>query len=103
MQWVAHHVPLSVSVASNVQGHEQVQRLVTDGDTNKLVSAMMDILQSMSDAAYENIKNSYEDVLARLVKARSNWDETLRNAQSPDDEESRQPYKTLQNANETTL
>ena len=37
-------------------------------------------------------------MLARLVKARSNWDETLRNAQSPDDEESRQPsnpYKTL--------
>ena len=98
MQWVARHVPLSVSVASNVPGHEQVQCLVTDGDTNKLVSAMMDILQSMSDAAYENIKNSYEDVLARLVKARSNWDETLRNAQSPDDEDSRQPsnpYKTL--------
>ena len=37
-------------------------------------------------------------MLARLVKARSNWDETLRSAQSPDDEESRQPsnpYKTL--------
>ena len=98
MQWVARHVPLSVSVATNVPGHEQVQCIVTDGDTNKLVSAMMDILQSMSDAAYENITNSYEDVLARLVKARSNWNETLRNAQSPDDEESRQPsnpYKTL--------
>ena len=98
MQWVARHIPLSVSVASNVPGYEQVQCLVTDGDTNKLMSAMMDILQKMSDAAYENIKNSYEDVLARLVKARSNWDETLRNAQSPDDEESRQssnPYKTL--------
>ena len=75
-----------------------MQSLVTDGDTNKLVSAMMDILQAMSDAVYENIKNSYEDVLARLVKARSNWDETLRNARSPDDEESRppsNPYKTL--------
>ena len=98
VKWVARHVPLSVSVASNVPGHEQVQCLVTDGDTNKLVSSMMDILQSMSDAAYENIKNSYKDVLARLVKARSNWDETLRNARSPDDEESRQPtnpYKTL--------
>ena len=62
MQWVARHVPLRFSVASNVPGHEQVQCLVTDGDTNKLVSAMMDILQSMSDAAY--IKHSYEDVLA---------------------------------------
>ena len=98
LQWVAHHVPLSFSVASNVPGHEQVTSLVTDGDTYKLMSAMIDILQSMSDAAYENIKKSYEDVLTRLVKARSNWDETLRNAQSPDDEESLQPsnpYKTL--------
>ena len=37
-------------------------------------------------------------MLARLVKARSNWDGTLRNTRSPDDEESRQPtnpYKTL--------
>ena len=98
VKWVARHVSLSVSVASNVPGHEQVQCLVTDGHTNKLVSAMMNILQSMSDAAYGNIKNSNEDVLARLLKARSNWDETLRNARSPDDEESRQPsnpYKTL--------
>ena len=51
VHWVARHVPLSVSVASNVPGHEQVQCLVTDGDTIKLVSAMTDILQSMSDAA----------------------------------------------------
>ena len=51
VHWVARHVPLSVSVASNVPGHEQVKCLVTDGDTNKLMSAMMDILRSMSDAA----------------------------------------------------
>ena len=99
MQWVARHVPSSVSMASNVPGHEQVQCLVTDGDTNKLVSAKMDILQSMSEAAYENIKNSYEDVLARLVKARSNWDETLRNAQSPGISSTEQH---VQNADETT-
>ena len=43
VQWVARHVPLSVSVASNVPGHEQVQCLVTDGDANQLVSNMMDI------------------------------------------------------------
>ena len=65
VQWVARHVPLSVSVASNVPGHEQVQCLVTDGDTNKLVSAMMGILRAMSDAAYDKIKDSYEDVLER--------------------------------------
>ena len=51
VHWVARHVPLSVSVASNVPGHEQVQCLVADGDTNKLLSRMMDILRAMSDAA----------------------------------------------------
>ena len=55
MQLVARHVQLSVSVASNVPGHEHMQCLVTDGDT-KLMSAMMDILQKMRDAANENIK-----------------------------------------------
>ena len=35
VHWVARHVPLSVSVASNVPGHERVQCLVTDGDTIK--------------------------------------------------------------------
>ena len=48
VHWVARHVPLSVSVASNVPRHEQVQCLVTDGDTDKLVSAMMDILRAMN-------------------------------------------------------
>ena len=63
VHWVARHIPLSVSVASNVPGHEQVQCLVTDGDANKFVRDMMDIIRAMSDAAYEEIKDYYEDVL----------------------------------------
>ena len=72
-----------------------------DGDTNRLVSSMMSIFRSMSQAAYENIKDSYEDVLEVLTKARKKWDETLCNARSSiddDDDESRKPinpYKTL--------
>ena len=98
VHWVARHVPLSVSVASNVPGHEQVQYLVTDGDTNKLVSAMMDILRAMSYAAYDNIKHSYEDVLEQLAEALTNWDEREEAARSAVDKESRpatNPYKKL--------
>ena len=98
VHWVARHVPLSVSVASNVPGHEQVKCLFTDGDTNKLVSTMMDILRSMSDAAYDNIKDSYEDVLEQLAEALTNWDEREEAARSATDKESRQatnPYKKL--------
>ena len=33
VHWIARHVPLSVSVASNVPGHERVKCLVTNGNT----------------------------------------------------------------------
>ena len=98
VQWVARHVPLSVSVASNEPGHKQVQCLVTDGDTNKLVSAMMDILRAMSDAAHDKIKYSYEDVLEQLAEALTNWDEKEEAGRLAVDKESRpptNPYKKL--------
>ena len=98
VHWVARHVPLSVRVKSNVPGHEQVKCLVTDGDTNKLVSAIMDILRSMIDAAYDNIKDSYEDALEQLAEALTNWDEREDAARSATDKESRpaiNPYKKL--------
>ena len=98
VHWVARHVPLSVSVASNVHGHERVQCLVTDGDTNKLVSAMMDILRAMSDAAYDKIKHSYEDVLEQLAKELTNWDEREQTTRAATDKKSRRtinPNKKL--------
>ena len=98
VHWVVRHVPLSVSVASNVPRHEQVQCLVTDGDTKKLVSRMMDILRVMRDAAYDKIKDSYEDVLEQLAEALTNWDEWEQAARSANDKESHpatNPYKKL--------
>ena len=62
-------------MASNVPGHEQVQCLVTDGNRDKLVADMMNILRAMSDAAYEDLKVSYEDALEQLAKAITDWDE----------------------------
>ena len=38
VEWVARHVPLSVSVASNVPGYEAPCCFVTYGDSNKLVA-----------------------------------------------------------------
>ena len=98
VHWVARHVPLSVSVASNVPGHEQVKCLVTVGDTDKFVSAMVDILRAMSDASYDHIKDSYEDVLEQLAEALTNWNEREDAARSATDKESRPAtnmYKTL--------
>ena len=81
-------------MASNVPGLKQVLCLFTDGDTNKLVSVIMDILRAMSDEAYDKIKDSYEDVLEALT----NWDEREHTARLSDGKESRpatNPYKKL--------
>ena len=44
VRWIARHVPMSVSVATNVPGHERVQCLVTNGDPDKLVAGIMEIV-----------------------------------------------------------
>ena len=56
------------------------------------------ILRAMSDAAYDKIKDSYEDVLEQLAEALTNWDEREEAARSAVDKESRPPtipYKKL--------
>ena len=53
VQWIARHVPLSVSVASNVPGHETPRCYVTDGDSDKLVGTMMRGLSAISDTAFD--------------------------------------------------
>ena len=69
LQWSARHVPLSVSLASNVPGYEPAQCYVTDGDSDKLVADMMDHLTAISDAAFESLKPSYESVLDKWDSA----------------------------------
>ena len=97
-QWSARHVPLSVSVASNVPGHEDAQCYVTNGDSDKLVEDMMAHLITLSDAAYESLLPSYKYVLACLKELASVWDEVAATAHD-DDENGKKtvnPYKTLE-------
>ena len=60
-----------------------------------LVSAMMDILRSMSDAAYDKIKDSYVYALEQLAEALTNLDEQEETARSATDKDlDRQPILT---------
>ena len=107
LQWSARHVPLSVSVASNVPGYEPAQCYVTDGDSDKLVANMMDHLIAISDAAFGALVSLYADVLNELEVRKDAWDEAERkapkedDAKQEDDEEvdmgntKTNPYKTL--------
>ena len=104
LQWSARHVPLSVSLASNVPGHETPQCYVTDGDSDKLVGSMMSDLSAISDAVFDMLMPSYDNVLKELEVRKDAWDEAERKAPREDDskleevevEESKtNPYKTL--------
>ena len=86
VEWVARHVPLSVSVASNVPGYEAPRCFVTDGDSNKLVAEMMSHLHAVSDAAFESLKPSYESVLDELKMLKEEWDSAEKECGLEDDE-----------------
>ena len=105
---IARHVPLSVSVASNVPGHEPPRCYVTDGDSDKLVGTMMRGLSAISDTAFDMLIPSYDNVLNELEVRKEAWDEAERKAlkedeskQEDNDEEvemeavKTNPYKTL--------
>ena len=107
LQWSARHVPLSVSIASNVPGYEDARCYVTDGDADKLVADMMTRLNTISDAAFASLLPLYADVLNELEVRKDAWDEAERkapkedDAKQEDDEEvdmgntKTNPYKTL--------
>ena len=95
VQWITRHVPLSVSVASNVPGYEPAQCYITDGDSDKLVEEMMNNLIAISDAAYDSLLPSYVDVLADLDARKHAWEEETKEAEEEEEEEAENGKKTV--------
>ena len=93
VQWIARHVPLSVSLASNVPGYEPAQCYITDGDSDKLVADMMADLVATSDAAYDLLKPSYGSVLNELEARKEAWDDAESEANA--EESKTNPFNTL--------
>ena len=92
VQWIARHVPVCVSLASNVPGHEDAQCYITNGDSDKLVADMMAGLVAVSDAAFESLKPSYEYVLDELEARKEAWDDAESEANADD---KTNPFNTL--------
>ena len=92
VQWIARHVPLSVSLSSNVPGHEDAQCYITNGDSDKLVADMMAGLIATSDAAYDLLKPSYGSVLNELEARKEAWDDAESEANA---EDKTNPFNTL--------
>ena len=113
LQWSARHVPLSVSVASNVPGHEDAQCYITNGDSNKLVADMMVHLTAISDTAYDSLSSSYAEVLADLDARKHAWDEEEEEEEAEEEEAEEEeaengkktvnPYETVEKQLQTWL
>ena len=107
VQWIARHVSLSVSMAFNVPGQETPHCYITNGDSAKLVGYMMSGLSTISDAAFDMLIPSYDNVLNELEARKEAWDEAERKAlkedeskqENDEEQEMREvktnPYKTL--------
>ena len=74
----------------HVSGHEDAQYYVTNGDSDKLVGDMMRGLSAISNAAFDMLIASYDNVLIELDVRKEAWDEAERKAfkaKQEDDEE----------------
>mgnify|MGYP006375582401 FL=1 len=70
-EYTARHVPLSVSVASNVPRFDQARCFVSDGDSQKLIDDMVDYLEEISNHAYLLLTETFQplyDALEQLEK-----------------------------------
>ena len=80
VQWIARHVPLSVSVASNVPRNETPRCYVTYGVSDKLVGATISRRSAIGDAAFDMLIPSYDNVLNELEARKEALDEAGRKA-----------------------
>ena len=64
--YTSRHVPMSVSIASNVPGFEGPFCIVSDGDAQKMVNGMITQLLIISDEAYQLTSTRMEKYIDKL-------------------------------------
>jgi hypothetical protein len=82
-KFLAKHLPVSCSVASNVPEMTEPVCFITTGDPQDLVNRMLDYLHRIADAAYAILKEQFADVYTQLAalddpRLRIRFDEYLR-------------------------
>ena len=59
LTWDAKHIPLSVSVCSNVPDYDQPKCFVSDGDSKQLVKEMLEHLVKTSEQSYDLLRKEF--------------------------------------------
>ena len=70
LTWQSTHVPLSVSVCSNVPGYEEPKCFVSEGDPNQFITEFIQYLLSISTKSSFLLRQEYAEVFEALKTAR---------------------------------
>ena len=76
MNWESAHVPLSVSVCSNVPGFEDPKCFVSNGDPNVFITEFMQCLVSISTKSASIVREQFAPVFEALKQVPSRDDST---------------------------
>ena len=64
--YTAKHIPLSVSICSNVPSYQKPTCFISKGSPQHLVDRMIDYLENISDDAYHLMREEFQDVFDQL-------------------------------------
>ena len=95
LTWNSKHIPLSVSVCSNVPHYDQPNCFVSDGDSKQLVKEMLDYLVKISEEScrlmkqdfnflFEAIDQKLQDLQQKSESCEPSRDKTVENSTQED-------------------
>ena len=70
LEWVSEHIPISVSVGSNVPGFLETKCFVSNENVQELVSCKIQYLEEISRAAYRILQEQFRYVFVALERLR---------------------------------
>ena len=70
LTWDAKHIPLSVSVCSNVPDYDQPKCFVSDGDSKQLVKEMLEHLVKISEKSYDLLRKEFNFLFEAIDRKR---------------------------------
>ena len=66
LTWEAEHIPLSVSVCSNVPGYDQPKCFVSTGNTNDMIQEFVEYLVQISQESYVLLLERFSDIFEQI-------------------------------------
>lgn len=80
--YTAKHIPLSVSICSNVPSYQKPTCFISKGSPQHLVDRMIDYLENISDHAYHLMREEFQDVFDQLQEREKEEEEKQKSSKA---------------------